>query len=40
MSVKKNFEDNQRIAKRKAETIEAENKNPIKKLGGARNQRV
>jgi hypothetical protein len=36
MSVQKNFEDDQRTAKRKAETVEAEKKKTLKKRGGAR----
>jgi hypothetical protein len=36
MFVQKNFEDDQRTAKRKAEIVEAEKKKPVKKRGGAR----
>jgi hypothetical protein len=40
MSVQKNFEHDQRTAKRKVETVEAENKKLVKKRGGARKKRV
>ena len=40
MSVQKNFEHDQRTAKRKVETVEAENKKLVKKRGGARKKKV
>ena len=40
MSVHKNCEDDQRTAKRKAKTVEAEKKNPAKKRGGAKKNKV
>jgi hypothetical protein len=40
VSVQKNSEDDQRTAKRKAETVEAEKKKTAKKRGGARNKKV